>query len=93
MVSLRFERSGKNAGRATLSIGAREVDAVDIPRTWPTHGTTAGLNCGQDAGAPVSHSYVRPFHFSGRSLHVTVELGNGGGSDPGAAYSTALKEQ
>ena len=93
MVSLRFERSGKNAGRATLSIGGREVDAVDIPRTWPTHGTTAGLNCGQDAGAPVSRSYVRPFHFSGRSLHVTVELGNGGGSDPGAAYSTALKEQ
>jgi len=92
-VQLKFERSSKNAGRATLLIGNREVDAVDIPRTWPTHGTTAGLNCGQDAGAPVSDSYARPFHFTGQSLNVTIELGNDSESNPGAAYNTALKEQ
>ena len=92
-IRLKFQRSSKNAGRATLLIGDREVDAVEIPRTWPTHGTTAGLNCGQDAGAPVSDSYERPFHFTGQSLRVTVELASRGGSDPGAAYSAALKEQ
>lgn len=92
-IGLRFTRTGKNAGRAALSIDDREVGQVDIPRTWPTHGTTAGLNCGQDAGAPVSFAYERPFRFTAPPLTVEIELATDSESEPGAAYAAALKEQ
>jgi arylsulfatase A-like enzyme len=92
-VRLAFERTGRNCGQVTLAVGQRKVGTIQIPATWPTHGTTAGLNCGQDAGAPVSDSYVRPFRFTGRSLRVTVELGKSGEHDPAMAYGAALKEQ
>lgn len=67
--------------------------AMEIPRTWPVHGTTAGLTCGQHAGAPVSDAYQRPYTFTGRNLRVTIELDPDVEDDSGAAYRTALKEQ
>ena len=69
------------------------MGGVEIPKTWPTHGTTAGLNCGQDAGAPVSFSYQKPFRFNGNGLKVTVSLATDSESEAGAAYAAALKEQ
>jgi arylsulfatase A-like enzyme len=92
-IRLQFERTGKNSGRAHLAVGDAAPVTVEIPKTWPTHGTTAGLNCGQDAGAPVSDAYRRPFRFTGDTLRVTVELDSAGGTAPGAAYSAALREQ
>jgi arylsulfatase len=93
MIQLKFERTGRQAGRATLMVDGLAAAAIDIPRTWPTHGTTAGLNCGQDAGAPVSDAYERPFRFTGRSLRVTIELETERNGNPGEAYRAALKEQ
>jgi arylsulfatase A-like enzyme len=92
-IQLKFARTGKNAGRASLMVDNVEHDAADIPRTWPTHGTTAGLNCGQDAGAPVSDAYERPFRFTGQSLRVVIELARDSQSEPGAAFNAVLKEQ
>ena len=92
-LELLVTRTGKNAVRASLSANGRELGSVAIPKTWPTHGTTAGLNCGLDAGAPVSYSYVAPFHFTGKDLRVAVHLAADSESEPGAAYSTVLKEQ
>jgi arylsulfatase len=93
VVELRFERVSADAGRAVLRINGGVAGRVDIPRTWPTHGTTAGLTCGIDAGAPVSDSYERPFRFTGRSLRVTVDLEGVANGPPGAAYQAALSEQ
>lgn len=42
-------------------------------KSWPTHGMTAGLSCGHDAGHPVSDVYTAPFHFAGADL-VQVTL-------------------
>ena len=92
-VELRFVRDGRNAGTASLQVDGVNLGSVRIPRTWPTHGTTAGLNCGRDEGAPVSFSYCAPFCFTGCGLRVVVDLDIDGGSDPGAAYAAALKEQ
>jgi arylsulfatase len=92
-IQLRFERTAKNAGRARLFIGAREAGSIDIPKTWPTHGTTAGLNCGYDAGAPVSDAYPRPFALNARDLRLSVVLEGATGAAPGAAYGAALREQ
>ena len=92
-IELDVKRTGKNAVRATLRASGRELGAVDIPKTWPTHGTTAGLNCGLDAGAPVSLSYESPFAFTGKGLRVTVQLTTDSESEPGAAYAAVIREQ
>jgi arylsulfatase A-like enzyme len=91
-VRLSFQRTGTNAGRALLMIGDDPVGAVEIPRTWPTHGTTAGLNCGQDAGSPVSDDYQRPFRLTAQNLRVTIYL-EGDAQNLGAPYHTVLREQ
>ena len=64
-----------------------------MPKTWPTHGTTAGLNCGQDMGCPVSSNYQAPFRFTGMNLDVVIELTSDGARDPEGRYQSALKEQ
>jgi len=93
LVRLIFQRTGPNAGRVQLVADDALVGSVDIPRSWPTHGTTAGLNCGQDAGAPVTDAYRRPFRFTGRNLRVTVDLEGASNGNPGAPYQTVLREQ
>jgi arylsulfatase A-like enzyme len=93
VIQLKFERAGTHSGRASLVVDGAAAGALDVPRTWPTHGTTAGLNCGRDAGAPVSDAYDRPFRFSGRSLRVTVELESEASHNPGPAYLAVLGEQ
>ena len=92
MVRLRFDHVADGGGNAALFIGDEKVDSIFIARTWPTHGTTAGLNCGLDAGAPVSAAYESPFGFTGRNLRVVVELADGDRRD-GPAFRTALREQ
>lgn len=92
-IELRFMRQGKNAGTASLHVDGAELGRVAIPATWPTHGTTAGLNCGRDAGAPVSFSYKSPFCFNGTSLRAFVDLDMDGGTEPGALYAAILNEQ
>jgi arylsulfatase len=93
LARLMFQRTGRNAGRIQLMLGDELAGSVEIPRTWPTHGTTAGLNCGQDAGAPVTDAYQRPFRFTGQNLHVTVDLEGASGGNLGAPYQTVLREQ
>jgi arylsulfatase len=92
-IELRFKRQGKNAGAASLHVDGAELGMVAIPATWPTHGTTAGLNCGRDAGAPVSFSYQAPFCFNGTSLRAFIDLDMDGGTEPGALYAAILSEQ
>ena len=92
-ILVEFERCGKNAGHATLKIDGAVAGNVDIPKTWPTHGITAGLNCGRDGGSSVSDNYDPPFPFNGEDLDVTIELDSDGERDPKGRYNTALQEQ
>ena len=92
-IQLAFERTATHAGRASLTVDGAAADAVDIPRTWPTHGTTAGLSCGQDAGTLVSDAYERPFPFTGRCLRVTIELESDLNRNSCGVYRAVLKEQ
>jgi hypothetical protein len=64
-----------------------------LPRTWPTHGTVAGLTCGFDGGAPVSDAYAQPFRFTGKGLRVTIELGEQGEVAPGELFGSVIREQ
>jgi arylsulfatase A-like enzyme len=92
-IRVEFARSGRNAGCATLRIDDAIAGTVDIPKTWPTHGITAGLNCGQDGGSSVGADYDAPFRFTGEDLQVTIELESDGERDPKGRYNAALQEQ
>ena len=88
-----FRRTGPRRGRGTLSVDGRAVGSVEIPKTWPVHGTTAGVTCGHDTGASVSDAYAAPFPFTGTLRRVIVELGDEGAGDPSGESRGALGEE
>jgi len=92
-VRVEFRRTARNAGEATLLVAGARAAAVTLPRTWPTHGTVAGLTCGFDGGAPVSDAYAQPFRFTGKGLRVTIELGEQGEVAPGELFGSVIREQ
>ena len=93
MIQLKFERTGRQAGRAILIVDGITAAAIDIPAhvAHPRHHSRT--HCGQDAGAPISGAYERPFRFTGRSLRVTIELESEVNGNPGEAFRAVLKEQ
>jgi arylsulfatase len=88
-----FRRTGSRRGRGTLSIDGRAVGSLEIPKTWPVHGTTAGVTCGHDAGATVSDDYVGPFAFTGLLRRVIVDVQGDGAGDPAGEARDALGEE
>ncbi len=92
-LSVDFRRTGKNRGTATMQVDGMAVADTGIPATWPTHGTTAGLYCGRDLGAPVSLDYPAPFAFTGEIKKVVIELQTDGEADLGEQFKAILQEQ
>jgi arylsulfatase len=88
-----FTRTGPRRGRGALFINGKPVGATDIPKTWPTHGTTGGVHCGCDGGAAVSDAYTCPFAFTGTIHRVVVELASDGAADGEGAARHALEEE
>jgi arylsulfatase len=88
-----FTRTGPRRGRGALFVDGRNVGTTEIPKTWPVHGTTGGLYCGRDGGAPVSDAYASPFTFTGTIHRVAVELGSDGKADLQGAGRHALEEE
>ena len=73
-----FRRGPDGSVMLTLDGTGLEAASLPIPRTWPTHGMTAGLSCGEDRGHPVSTDYPRPNTFRGGTLRqVSVEVLDG----------------
>jgi Sulfatase len=94
-VELRYEftRTGPCRGRGSLFVDGRQVGAIEIPQTWPVHGTTGGLYCGRDGGAPVSDGYTPPFTFTGTIHRVVVALRPESEADLKGAARHALEEE
>jgi arylsulfatase len=93
--TLRFEfaRTGPRRGQGALVIDGQRVGRIDMPETWPVHGTCGGLFCGRDGGAPVSDVYTPPFAFTGSIRRVVVELGHDGAGDAAGESRAALSEE
>jgi arylsulfatase A-like enzyme len=92
----RFARTGRHAGRGTLSVDGTEVGAGDIPKTVPAVIETSGegLCCGYDSGLPVTADYKAPFRFTGTIERVVVTAGAAGGvADAGAKLRSAFTDQ
>ena len=94
-VELRYEftRTGPRRGRGALFVDGKAVGTIDIPKTWPIHGTTGGVHCGRDGGAPVSDAYACPFTFTGTIHRLVVELASDGEADVKGASRHALEEE
>jgi arylsulfatase len=88
-----FVRTGKRCGIVSMIVSGDVVASLELPATWPTYGTTAGLYCGADHGSPVSREYTAPFRFLGKLHKVIIELHTAGEADFAGRYRAALQEQ
>jgi arylsulfatase A-like enzyme len=91
-VVLQFQRSGSHAGRLALLVDGAERCALDLPKTWWTYSTSAGLSCGL-AGVPVSEAYKPPYRFTAGIRRMVVEIGEGGPDDAEGKLWTVFKQQ
>lgn len=74
-----FEKAGPEpfgaGGTGRLYINGRQVAEGKLPRTVPfIFGLGGGLQCGRDAGNPVTEEYASPFAFTGTIRRVVVDL-------------------
>ena len=88
-----FTRTGPHRGHGALFVDGKRVGTAEIPKTWPVHGTTGGLYCGRDGGAPVSDAYTPPFTFTGTIHRVVVELEADGDADRINVARHVLREE
>jgi len=92
-VSFIFTRDGDGQqGTARLFCNGTESANGPIAKTWPTHGLTAGLTCGVDAGTPVVDDRPGGFRFTGRIRRVVLNTEDGRGDDE-ALLKTLLAEE
>lgn len=91
-VELRFDRTGSHAGRIGLWVNGEEKASLDLPKTWWTYSTTAGLTCGL-AGVPISEAFKPPFRFQATLKRMVVELGDGPVDDGVGKLWTVFKQQ
>lgn len=75
IVSATFKRNGQGGLDVGLTGTGLEKASGQSAKAWPTHGMTAGISCGHDAGHPVSDDYAAPYPFSGAALsRVTLTV-------------------
>lgn len=92
-LSFLFEKDGAGPqGTARLFCNKQEIASGPIARTWPTHGLTAGLTCGVDAGTPIVNDRPGGFKFTGRMRRVVLNTEDGA-RDDGALLKMLLAEE
>jgi arylsulfatase len=75
VVSAIFKHNGGGGLDVGLSGTGLEKANGQSAKAWPTHGMTAGISCGHDAGHPVSDDYAAPYPFTGAALsRVTLTV-------------------
>lgn len=89
-----FDRTSD--GGLDLTLGGTGLQAVKnhVSKAWPTHGMTAGISCGHDAGHPVSAAYAAPFPMpEGVLRRVRLTVAKQPGTQPeGLPASTFLED-
>lgn len=82
-------------GGLDLALGGAGLLAARsrVSKTWPTHGMTAGISCGHDAGHPVSAAYAAPFPMpEGVLRRVRLTVSERSGSQAQARPESAFLE-
>jgi arylsulfatase len=88
-----FDRTAD--GGLELSLGGTGLQTAKgrAAKAWPTHGMTAGISCGHDAGHPVSEAYVAPFFMAAGVLQrVLLDVGDRDGAPPHLRLASSFQE-
>ncbi len=85
-LGVRFRRTGKQGGAATLVVDGAECGTVEVPFVMRIL-SSIGPSVGFDHGSPVSDRYEAPFAFTGALDRVEIRLvesrpADAGGGDP-----------
>jgi len=92
-VAAAFERGADGGIEVSLQGTGLAQARGRSAKSWPTHGMTAGLSCGHDAGHPVSDVYRAPFAFTGAELvKVTLTVDQNGVKHTSAGKASAFQE-
>jgi len=93
-VTLRWEKTGPFAGKATLLQNHEVVGEGDIPRTNPVaYSASEGLEIGSDTIIPTWPGYQVPFEFTGEIERVVVNTTGPKYEDPEAEARRAMMRQ
>ena len=86
---------GKGApGKAALYVDGKLAGQGEIPVTIPLlFGIGDGLTCGRDDGSSVTDAYTAPFAFTGKLLHVDVEVAGDLTEDAEATMRSIMAHQ
>lgn len=74
ILELRGKKTGPVSGRVEMVIDGEIAGAMDIPEMWQIKALNAGVRCGENRGAPVSHSYKGQFRFDQQLERVVFNL-------------------
>ncbi len=75
-ISLRFDKTGKLMGTATLLINGEVAGTLEMPKTMAARISHEGMDIGRDANTAVGSQYNSPYEFEGKIENVTIRLGN-----------------
>ena len=90
-LGLRFRRTGKRSGAATLIVDGAECGTVEVPfvmRILSSIGPSVGL----DHGSAVSDRYAAPFAFSGELERIEIRLVDSRPADAAAQQAAEARE-
>ncbi|MEI7999977.1 MAG: arylsulfatase [Actinomycetes bacterium] len=73
VLGVRFRRTGKQTGAATLTIDGADCGTVEVPFVMRIP-SSIGPSVGRDHGSPVSDRYAAPFAFSGILERVDIRI-------------------
>ena len=74
LLSLRGYKTGKKSGRVKMLVDGEPSGEMTIPKMWEIKSLNAGVRCGANRGAPVSHTYSGSFGFNQKLLRIVFEL-------------------
>lgn len=88
-----FDRAADGGLELTLGGTGLQTAKSRVAKAWPTHGMTAGISCGHDAGHPVSEAYAAPFPMAAGVLQrVRLDVGDRDGAPPQLRPASSFQE-
>ncbi len=73
-LGLRGRKTSATSGHVELLVDGNSAGSVDIPGMWEVKSLNAGVRCGENRGAPISHSYTGSFRFDQIIERLTITL-------------------
>ncbi|MEM6818111.1 MAG: arylsulfatase [Pseudomonadota bacterium] len=80
-LGLRINHDHPQGHHAELFADSESIGKGELPKMWPIYAPNAGLRCGANDGAPISHAYAGAFTFDQPLQEILVEVATRTGAD------------